>query len=217
MPYVRGTWRRIGAEESTPVYQSRKQGVCRKGDMARNLRAELNELSRLSIADLGRRYRALTGRAAACSHRGFLLRRVAWHLQADRRGGLSPEALASIQALAESLNPLARRAARARRQGGCSEQGTGNDPARHERQRHHPREIRLPRPGALIRRVYKGREIVVRVLESGFEYEGRQYRSLTAIAKVITSAHWNGLLFFGLVKQDKSAQGARKSRRKGGA
>ena len=185
--------------------------------MAKDLPAELDKLSRLSIADLGRRYEALTGRAAACSHRGFLLRRVAWHLQADRQGGLSPEALQSIEALAEAENPLARMAARARRHCGCSERSAGNDPTRHGRQRHHPREIRLPRPGALIRRVYKGREIVVRVLESGVEYDGRRYRSLTAIAKEITGAHWNGLLFFGLVKQDKSAQGARKSRRKGDA
>ena len=185
--------------------------------MAKELPAELAELSRLSIADLGRRYQTLTGRSAASSHRGFLMRRVAWHLQADRWGGLSPEALQSIEALVESVNPLAQMAARARRHCGCSEQGAGNDPTRHGPQRHHPREIRLPRPGALIRRVYKGREIVVRVLESGFEFEGQRYRSLTAIAKAITGAHWNGLLFFGLVKQDKSAQGARNSRRNGGA
>ena len=185
--------------------------------MAKELPAELSELSRLSIADLGRRYEALTGRAAACSHRGFLMRRVAWHLQAGSEGGLSAEALTTIEALAESLNPLAGMAARARRHCGCSEQAAGNDPARHGRQRHHLREIRLPRSGALIRRVYKGRELVVRVLESGFEYDGRRYRSLTAIAKEITGAHWNGLLFFGLVKQDKSAKGARQSRRKGGA
>jgi hypothetical protein len=39
------------------------------------------------------------------------------------------------------------------------------------------------------------------VLDGGaFEYRGRRYRSLSAIAKAITGAHWNGRLFFGLRK-----------------
>ena len=64
-------------------------------------------------------------------------------------------------------------------------------------------QIRLPKPGDLIRRVYKGRELIVRVLDRAFEYDGQRFRSLSAIAKAITGAHWNGLLFFGLVTQKK--------------
>ena len=67
------------------------------------------------------------------------------------------------------------------------------------------RDIRLPPPGEYLRRDYRGRDILVRILDRGFEFEGRRYRSLSAIAKAVTGAHWNGLLFFGLVKQDKSA------------
>jgi hypothetical protein len=57
---------------------------------------------------------------------------------------------------------------------------------------------RLPLPGALLTRDYKGRRIVVRVLPKGFEYGGEVYRSLSAIAQKVTGSHWNGWLFFGI-------------------
>jgi len=53
-------------------------------------------------------------------------------------------------------------------------------------------------PGAIITRRYKGRTVEVRVLPRGFEYEGEVYRTLSAVAKQITGAHWNGYYFFGL-------------------
>jgi Protein of unknown function (DUF2924) len=39
------------------------------------------------------------------------------------------------------------------------------------------------------------------VLDDGFEYQGRPYRSLSAIARAITCTRWNGLIFFGLKNQ----------------
>ncbi len=65
------------------------------------------------------------------------------------------------------------------------------------------RDMRLPPPGQWLRREYKGCEILVQVLEKGFEFDGKHYRSLSAIAKAVTGAHWNGHLFFGLVRQEK--------------
>jgi hypothetical protein len=59
---------------------------------------------------------------------------------------------------------------------------------------------RLPMPGALLTREYRGRTIRVRVLPKGFDFEGTIYRSLSAVAKVVTGAHWNGYLFFGIEK-----------------
>ena len=60
------------------------------------------------------------------------------------------------------------------------------------------RDLRLPAPGGWLRRTYQGRDILVRVLEDGYEHEGRRFRSLSAIAQAVTGAHWNGRLFFGL-------------------
>jgi len=57
---------------------------------------------------------------------------------------------------------------------------------------------RLPMPGAMLTRQYRGQTIQVMVLPNGFEYEGQIYRSLSAVAKAVTGSHWNGYGFFGL-------------------
>ncbi len=57
---------------------------------------------------------------------------------------------------------------------------------------------RLPAPGTTLTRVYKGRTVKVRVLPEGFEWEGRRYRSLSAVAKAITGSHCSGYTFFEL-------------------
>ena len=60
---------------------------------------------------------------------------------------------------------------------------------------------RVPLPGMLLTREYKGRELNVTVLPDGFEYEGEKYKSLSAVAKAITGSHTSGFLFFGLNKK----------------
>ncbi|MBW3097175.1 DUF2924 domain-containing protein [Pseudohoeflea coraliihabitans] len=54
------------------------------------------------------------------------------------------------------------------------------------------------RPGTHLVREWNGRTYQVEVLEDGFQMDGKQYRSLSAIAKKITDAHWSGPRFFGL-------------------
>jgi hypothetical protein len=56
---------------------------------------------------------------------------------------------------------------------------------------------RLPPPGTVITRPYKGRTLQVKVLADGFEFEGRVYPSLSAAAKAASGSHCNGFLFFG--------------------
>ena len=58
--------------------------------------------------------------------------------------------------------------------------------------------------GTVLTRIWRNREIRVRVLDVGFEWNGVQYRSLSAVARAITGAHWNGPLFFGLVRRGKA-------------
>ena len=55
---------------------------------------------------------------------------------------------------------------------------------------------RLPPPGTLLTRVYKGQTLQVRILLHGFEFNGVVYPSLSAVAKAITGSHCNGFLFF---------------------
>ena len=61
-------------------------------------------------------------------------------------------------------------------------------------------DSRLPLPGALLSRKWKGRTILVEVLAKGFRYENRHYSSLSAIAVAVTGTRWNGLAFFGLTR-----------------
>jgi hypothetical protein len=59
-------------------------------------------------------------------------------------------------------------------------------------------DSRIPCAGTLLTRRYKGALLQVRVLERGFDYEGRVFASLSAVARAITGSHCNGLLFFRL-------------------
>ncbi|OHT18226.1 DUF2924 domain-containing protein [Edaphosphingomonas haloaromaticamans] len=58
--------------------------------------------------------------------------------------------------------------------------------------------LRKLMPGTRLVRDWHGVGHTVVVLENGFEYDGRYWKSLTAVARAITGAHWNGPRFFGL-------------------
>ena len=53
-------------------------------------------------------------------------------------------------------------------------------------------------PGTQLVREWNGRTWQVEVVKGGFVCRGKRYRSLSAIAKMITDAHWSGPRFFGL-------------------
>jgi Protein of unknown function (DUF2924) len=63
--------------------------------------------------------------------------------------------------------------------------------------------IRKLTPGTRLVRDWHGVGHTVTVLEDGFAYDGKQWPSLSAIAKAITGAHWNGPRFFGLTERRK--------------
>lgn len=48
---------------------------------------------------------------------------------------------------------------------------------------------------------YRGKRLIIRVMEEGFEFDSRRFSSLSAIAREITGTKWNGFLFFGLTKE----------------
>ena len=59
-----------------------------------------------------------------------------------------------------------------------------------------PSDDRLPPPGTILTRPYKGQTVQVQILTSGFAYQGQVYPSLSAVAKAVTGSHTNGFLFF---------------------
>lgn len=67
--------------------------------------------------------------------------------------------------------------------------------------------------GTKLVREFKGKRYSVTVIQNGYEYNGKKYKSLSAIANEITGTRWNGKKFFGLLKPECSTQTAALSRR----
>mgnify|MGYP000887003022 FL=1 len=156
--------------------------------MMQEIQNELGRLNVLTVKQLQAHYTETFGEETHSCNRDFLIKRIAWRLQANREGGLSERALRRASELADPTD-LRIRAPK------------GAFPARvQEVVVPHacalPRDKRLPPPHTVITRQYKGRRIEVTVLESGFLYDGKHYPTLSAIAKMVTGTQWNGYTFF---------------------
>jgi hypothetical protein len=156
------------------------------------VRQELTRLPHLSVADLRDRYAQLFGEAPRTGNKAWLIKRIAWRLQALAEGDLSERARRRAAELARDADL---RTTPPRPSAAASLPGTNPRPARSARLRH----PRLPPPGTLLTRPYRGATLEVRVLEHGFVYHGQVYASLSAVAKAITGAHCSGFRFFRLL------------------
>ena len=63
-----------------------------------------------------------------------------------------------------------------------------------------PCDNRLPAPGSIITKTYRGKTIEIKVLENGFEYEGKVFKSISRVAMTIVKRPISGYVFFGLTK-----------------
>ena len=63
------------------------------------------------------------------------------------------------------------------------------------------RDERLPLPGTILKRKYKGQIIRALILEDGFEHNSEIFDSLSALVTKVTGTRWNGFQFFGLTKK----------------
>lgn len=151
----------------------------------------IENLRNLTIADLQNRYRELFGEEAKCPDKPMLLRRIVWRLQAAVEGELSERARRRAAEIADDADLHGR--------------APENSPAPSQsvvrsRVERLPsrRDPRVPPPGTLLARRIQGRDVVVKILDDGFEYQGQRYGSLSAIAREVTGTRWNGFTFFGL-------------------
>ncbi|HOW59529.1 MAG TPA: DUF2924 domain-containing protein [Candidatus Omnitrophota bacterium] len=142
---------------------------------------QMETLKTSETAQLLEQYRELFGDKAVPGNRIFLIRKLAYRLQEQAIGGISTGARNRIQELIRTYDPVNKIAIKTK---------TGKTTV--------GRDVRLPMPGSLIIKTYKGNRIEVKVLENGFEYQGAIYKNLSAVAKAITGDHWNGFIFFGL-------------------
>jgi hypothetical protein len=141
----------------------------------------LAALQTATTAELKQQWRELFGKEPPAFNRAYLQSRLAYRIQELAFGGLKPETRVRLEALGEQLDG-------------------GNMVLRRIRagDRRSARGHSRPLPGTRLAREYGGVQHVVTVRPDDFEYEGRRYASLSAIARHITGTRWNGHTFFGL-------------------
>ena len=146
----------------------------------------ITALNNAPLPALMAQYAEIFGKKTDATSDVYLRRKIAYRLQEDALGGLSRKAKARIAELIEKCDPINNKVLRPTVvSGGKAVNRLGT-----------MRDKRLPIPGTILRRRYKEQDIEVRVLEKGFEYNGKRYRTLTAVAVEVTGVHWSGYTFF---------------------
>ena len=139
--------------------------------MTDSITRQLAALPMIPTPALKAKWRKLFGKEPPPFNRPYLISRLAYRIQELAHGGLKPAARARLDTLADRLD---------------GKRGQKN------------LSSHRPVAGTRLIRDWHGVEHVVTVTRSGFDYQGRPYQSLSAIARAITGTPWNGPLFFGL-------------------
>jgi hypothetical protein len=159
-----------------------------------NIEQYRKRLEKLSIAELREEYEKVFGEITTSRHARHIIKRILWQRQANLYGGLSQEAIKRAGELAD-LNRLRL----------TSPQLTEPSDDGQVVSKPLPRTITTNQsgiaPGTQLERMYKGQRIVVMVVDNGVRFGGELYRSLSAVAKVVTGSHCSGKAFFGLTKR----------------
>ncbi len=154
-----------------------------------NVGKEIAALQRMTVTELRAKFAETFGEATNANNKAWLVKRIAWRMQAMAGGTLSERAR---QRAAELANDADVRMSPPRAK-----------PPEHTKAAVAPftGDNRVPPPGSIITRTYKGQLLKIMVLADGFDFEGARYKSLSAVAKAITGQHCNGFLFFQLGKE----------------
>ena len=144
------------------------------------LPARLAALKTTPTPDLKQQWRDLFATEPPPFNRRYLESRLAYRIQELAYGGLKPETVKRLERLGDELDG-------------------GNVVTRRIRSN------LKPIAGTRLIREYQGVEQVITVRQDGFEWQGRPYRSLSAIARAITGTRWNGWVFFGLKNHRRTA------------
>ena len=147
---------------------------------------QLATLETMTTEQLHEQWRDLYGGEPPQYKRQFLLKRLAYRIQELFYGGLAAAAKTRLQQVAQD-DPVARMDGRVT----DSPQGRADI-----------------LPGTRFVRIWKDRRYEVLAHPNGFEYDGRMFRSLSAVAREITGTRWNGRLFFGLKKDNRGGRHA---------
>jgi hypothetical protein len=162
------------------------------GETEKDMNAELNQhidqLRQMTTAQLQLKYRELFGQPSHSNHKAYLFRRVAWRMQALAEGTLSERAREYAREIAADADLRL-----------CApKQAIETEPPIRVANGSRQLDPRVPPPGTQLIKRYKDETLTVTVLEDGYQYRERVYKSLSAIARQVTGTQWNGYVFFGL-------------------
>jgi hypothetical protein len=153
------------------------------------LKAEIGRVPALSLLELRNRWKTLFGHSAPKSlRRNFLARAVADQMQVEAYGGLSVAIKRRLREIANAVR-----------------NGDANAVLGSSR----------IKPGTQMIRQWQNATRKLAALNEGFEWDGRTYKSLSAVANAITGTNWNGYAFFGIKhapSSNKNAAGPRRSK-----
>lgn len=136
---------------------------------------QIADLSQMAMAELWPLWDRYFPRRPDYPNRTHVESRIAYKLQEEAFGGLAPETRKRLEAIGAKHSKI--------------------------KLRTQPREFDFA-PGTILLREWGDRDHRVTVTAAGlFDYEGHTFKSLTAVARHITGAHWSGPLFFGLVRK----------------
>ena len=154
--------------------------------MSPNAALQVAEMADMTLDELVAKYENVHGEKCRSRNRKFIVRRIAWRIQANEEGGLGERALLRAGPIADES--LIRVTPPKPMVGGDVVRTKASDDW----------DVRIPPPGNHVERRYKGKMYRALVLTDGFEYDDERFDSLSAVAKKISGSHINGFRFFNL-------------------
>ena len=162
--------------------------------MEKTVLGEINRLRQMNVTELRCEWERLNGEPTRSRNKDYLYRRLAWRVQELQHGGLSRTARDRIDELAPTSFTHTR-----------TPQLQPDAPRAPETLPRTHRDPRLPSPGTVITKQYKGRELRLTVHDDHFELDGQSFRSLSEAARHVTGSRWNGRLFWGLTERKRKS------------
>ncbi len=163
--------------------------------MGLNIKREQNRLEQMSIIELRERYHGLSSRKVTIKCKRWYIKRILWLMQAASEDDISEESRLLAKQIAAD-RPLRKSILKLREKVDDCDTSTYRTVST---VLNPPVDRRIPEPGASLVKTYKGKTIRVVVRSSGFEFNGQQYKSLTAVARAVTGQRRiNGFQFFNL-------------------
>ena len=153
---------------------------------------EIRELRKMTVGQLRDKYAKVFGEENRSRNKDYLVRRIAWRIQANAYGGISERARLRIKELANEAD------LRVRFPRNESPEAKPDPKRTVSGSLHLGRDSRLPPPGTVLTREFKGETIAVEVGVDSFRWNDQDFKSLSAIAREVTGKSWNGFIFFRL-------------------